>query len=280
MLIFESQPHRIAYDTLGDPKRPLIIMVHPLGMDRSVWDSLGQVLSNDFYVVSYDLPGHGQSDRTAVAAPITLYDLSNGVMALAQYLGKPDFHFIGTSIGGLIGLALLTQQSKTSLTSGCHILSATLTNTAAKIGTTDGWQTRANHVRIQGLNHIADQIVQRWFSEVYLAKLPHQLGYWLHRLCLTDDDCYAQLCDVLGQSDLTQNLADLPTHTQQRILLIAGSDDVAMPLSHMQTLANLLPHAHFKTIVCGHVPALEQPNIFLNLLTQHLNIGNTHASAY
>ena len=270
MNFIEQQQRRIAYCTAGNPEHPLLIMAHPLGMDHSVWDAMRQTLANDFYVVQYDLPGHGQSGSVSITSPITLYDLGNDVLALVQSLGKQAFHFVGTSIGGLIGIELITRLSQTSNTSKCILVSATLTNTAAKIGTADSWQTRANRVRTAGLSEIACEIIPRWFSEAFQAHEAEQLVDWLHTLSQTDNESYAQLCDVLGHSDFTPHLGALPENIQQRILLIAGSEDIAMPLAHMQALAHLLPQAHFKTMACGHVPSLEQPYIFLTLLTQHL----------
>lgn len=146
----------VAYRLLGAEANPLVVLAHPLGMTQAVWDDLLPALLPRYRVLAWDLPGHGASQAWG-EAPITPADLATEVLALADHAGAERFHFVGTSIGGVVGQQLLAEHAE-------RLLSATLTNTGAVIGTEELWTTRAGRVRQEGLAAMAEEIVPRWFA--------------------------------------------------------------------------------------------------------------------
>jgi len=117
--------HRIAYSEWGDPANPrVVVCVHGLARNRRDFDFLAQHLADAFRVVSVDVAGRGDSDwlrvkedyrfgqyladSAALIARVTAP--AAGVMArLAAVLrmrGAASIDWIGTSMGGLIGLML------------------------------------------------------------------------------------------------------------------------------------------------------------------------------
>ena len=73
-------------------------MLHCLGMDHHLWDCLGG-LADSFELVSYDLPGHGE---TPVPAPYTIEDLSGQLAGVLAAQGIERAHVMGISLGGLV----------------------------------------------------------------------------------------------------------------------------------------------------------------------------------
>lgn len=77
----------------------------------TLWNACTRVLTDDFDVVAWDLPGQGASAPARV--PLTMADLAAAVLdAIAPVLAdrdRPDepFHYAGDSIGGAVGLQLL-----------------------------------------------------------------------------------------------------------------------------------------------------------------------------
>jgi pimeloyl-ACP methyl ester carboxylesterase len=99
--------HRLAYWEWGDPRNPSVVMcVHGLTRSGRDFDALAQRLSAAHRVVCPDMIGRGRSDR--VADPM-LYQVPQYVadcVTLIARLDVPSVAWVGTSMGGLIGLLL------------------------------------------------------------------------------------------------------------------------------------------------------------------------------
>ncbi len=261
MAFLTHRGRTLCYRLLGDRTRPLLILAHPLGMNQSVWDDLLATLLPSFQVLTWDLPGHGASSAWPESAgDITPDDLAMEVLALVGVAGAERFHFVGTSIGGVIGQQLVAEY-------GDKLISATLTNTGAVIGTPEAWNTRAKAVRTKGLATMAGEIVPRWFGPVACEEQPALLDGWQIVMGRGDDNSYALLCEMLGRVDFRDKLRgrDVP------ILLIGGADDMATPPQSLKTLAQV-SGAEEPVILkgVGHVPSVERPSVLSNILLKNL----------
>ena len=131
MAFLKHNGRTVCYRLLGDSAKPLLMLAHPLGMTQAVWDDMLPALLNSFRVLTWDLPGHGASAAWPEASDqITPEDLAQEALTLATAAEAQRFHFAGTSIGGVIGQQLVSKHAD-------RLLSATLTNTGAVIGTPD-----------------------------------------------------------------------------------------------------------------------------------------------
>src|ERR1700693_3486843 len=73
---------------------PALVLLHCLGVDRHFWDFAGE-MSRDFTLVTYDLPGHGET-----AVPESGYrieDLSDQLAELLRRHGIARAHIAGIS---------------------------------------------------------------------------------------------------------------------------------------------------------------------------------------
>src|SRR6267154_424814 len=99
--------HRIAYLEWGDPRnRDVLVCVHGLTRSAQDFDSLARELCGQFRVVCPDVAGRGDSDR--LADP-TLYAVPQYVADMVTLIARLDVeavHWVGTSMGGLIGMTL------------------------------------------------------------------------------------------------------------------------------------------------------------------------------
>ena len=89
--------------TEGDPSKEAVVLVHGLGDEASsIWESTIDALKNDYYVVSFDLPGFGNSSKgNELYSP---HNYARVVHFLTQTYVKKPFHLIGHSMGGAIAL--------------------------------------------------------------------------------------------------------------------------------------------------------------------------------
>ena len=97
--------HRMAYHTWGDPSNPRVLLcVHGLTRRGSDFKTLAQAMCKDYYVVCPDIVGRGDSDRLSnpmqYAVPQYVADISQ----LVKQLGATQVDWLGTSMGGLIGM--------------------------------------------------------------------------------------------------------------------------------------------------------------------------------
>jgi pimeloyl-ACP methyl ester carboxylesterase len=102
--------HRIAYLEWGDARnRDVLVCVHGLTRSARDFDELARALCGRFRVVCPDIAGRGDSDR--LADPM-LYGVPQYVSDMVTLIARLDVEtvsWVGTSMGGLIGMALAAQ---------------------------------------------------------------------------------------------------------------------------------------------------------------------------
>jgi pimeloyl-ACP methyl ester carboxylesterase len=99
--------HRMAYWEWGDAANPrVLVCVHGLSRQGRDFDTLARALATDYRVVCPDVVGRGRSDwlRNPASYAIPVY-VADMVTLLAR-LDAREVHWVGTSMGGLIGLGL------------------------------------------------------------------------------------------------------------------------------------------------------------------------------
>ena len=259
----------VAYRLLGPEALPLVVLAHPLGMSQAVWDDVLPMLLPRYRVLAWDLPGHGASQAWG-DGPITPADLAAQALALADHAGAARFHFVGTSIGGVVGQQLISAHAE-------RLLSATLTNTGAVIGNAELWNTRAGRIRQEGLAAMAEEIVPRWFAPACFEAEPALKAGWCTQMGRGDDESYAQLCEMLGNHAFTGKLSGQDVKVQ----LLGGSEDLATPPATLEALAAELDGAALEILQdVGHVPSVEVPALFAEKLLAVMarDLGDVGAS--
>ena len=99
--------HRMAYWEWGDPAgRRVVVCVHGLSRQGRDFDWLARTLRGDFRVVCPDVAGRGESDRLADPAGYQLAGYVADMVTLLARLDATSLAWVGTSMGGLIGMAL------------------------------------------------------------------------------------------------------------------------------------------------------------------------------
>ena len=99
--------HRMAYHEWGDAANPkVLVCVHGLTRQGRDFDVLAQALADDYRVICPDVVGRGESDWLADPMGYAIpYYVADMVTLLAR-LDAQEVHWVGTSMGGLIGLGV------------------------------------------------------------------------------------------------------------------------------------------------------------------------------
>ncbi|WOB06262.1 alpha/beta hydrolase [Piscinibacter gummiphilus] len=99
--------HRMAYWEWGDPANPkVLVCVHGLSRQGRDFDTLAQAMSAEYRVVCPDVVGRGQSDWLADPSGYQIPAYAADMVTLLARLNAATVHWVGTSMGGLIGLVV------------------------------------------------------------------------------------------------------------------------------------------------------------------------------
>jgi len=108
----EQTGHRMAYWQWGNPADPHVVLcVHGLSRQGRDFDVLAQALSAGARVICPDVVGRGQSDWLQDPAAYQIPTYASDMLALLAQLHQQapvqTLDWLGTSMGGLIGMAVL-----------------------------------------------------------------------------------------------------------------------------------------------------------------------------
>jgi 3-oxoadipate enol-lactonase len=142
---------------------PAIFMAHGIGGRRSGWDDIVAHLKDDFTCIIYDQRGHGKSPIPPV--PYSLDELVEDLEALRAKLGIEKAHVIGHSLGGMIAPAYARSYPDRVLTLG--LLSTAAGRTHEDAAKVKGVITAMEE---KGIPNILDTLIDRWFTDEFLAK--------------------------------------------------------------------------------------------------------------
>ena len=99
--------HRVAYTQWGDSDNPrVLVCVHALTRNGRDFDTLAAALAGDYRVVCPDVVGRGASDWLTDKSDYGYPQYLSDMAALVAHLNADSVHWVGTSMGGLIGMLL------------------------------------------------------------------------------------------------------------------------------------------------------------------------------
>ena len=102
--------HRVAYREWGDPRnREVLVCVHGLTRSGRDFDELARALCARFRIVCPDVAGRGDSDRLADPKLYTWAQYVSDMVTLIARLDVEAVNWLGTSMGGFVGMALAAQ---------------------------------------------------------------------------------------------------------------------------------------------------------------------------
>ena len=149
----------------GPRGAPLVVLVHPVGLDLTYWAAQIEALCDAFDVVAFDLPGHGSSPGTP--DDWTLDQAAKVLLHVIRSAGSDGAHVVGLSVGGMIAQALTLEHPEI-------VRSLTLIDTAAAFPEAGraGMRARAKMARDGGMQAVVPSTLQRWFTPDTVTRRP------------------------------------------------------------------------------------------------------------
>ncbi|MBT6095835.1 MAG: alpha/beta hydrolase [Rhodospirillaceae bacterium] len=107
----DGQTRQLAYTEFGDPANPnVLVCVHGVSRLGRDFDVIAENLSDTYRVVCPDMAGRGDSDWLESSEDYSYPLYLSDIAALLKHIGASTVHWIGTSMGGLIGMMLAAQK--------------------------------------------------------------------------------------------------------------------------------------------------------------------------
>ncbi len=247
---------KLHYSDTGNPTGPALVFANSLGTDLRLWDRILPLLPKSLRFIRYDKRGHGLSE--CPQPPYSMADLIQEVESLIEHLEIKECVFIGLSIGGMIAQGLAAKRLDL-------IRGIVLSNTAAKIGQPSMWHDRIEVVRADGIDALADLVMERWFSKKFRAS--KELNLWRDMLIRQPSCGYMGCSAAISETDFFTETAYLRLPT----LGIAGSEDGSTPPDLVRETVDLIPGSKFHLIQgAGHLPCVENPYEYAEVVTEFL----------
>jgi len=247
-----SAPSLIALTApVGPEGAPLVVLGPSLGTSTILWDDVVPLLTDDYRVAAWDLPGHGAGPVARDA--FTVADLAD---AVARAVPDDTFFYAGVSLGGATGLQL-------ALRHGSRLRGAAIVASGAQLGDPESWNGRAAQARTQGTSSLIVASAQRWFAPESIARRPEITGRLLHALQDADDDSYARCCEALAAYDIRGSLGEIDVP----VLAAWGAFDAVAPEAKAVEITEGVRDGRSARIEdAGHLPPAEQAEAVAALL--------------
>lgn len=245
------------YTIDGAPSAPALVLSNSLGCDLRMWDAQAAALADRLRIVRYDTRGHGRSG--APAGPATLERLGRDLLALLDHLGVERADVCGLSLGGVTAQWLAIQHP-------ARVGRLVLANTAARVGTTEGWDARIAAVAAGGMQAVADTVLGRFFSPAFQAAQPMVVAAYRATLLATDPRGYTACCAALREADLRPLLGRISAPT----LVVGGALDESTPPAQAEELHAGIAGSGLAILDTAHLSNIERPGEFGALLRQFL----------
>ena len=257
-MLLPLQGRRVYYDLTGPEDAPTICITHSLASDGGSWsEQVPALLAGGFRVLRLDMRGHGGSDP--VMGDYTMAALAEDVAAALATLGIARVHYLGLSIGGMIGQAFaLAHEERLISAMWCDTLPS------SPKGADDIWAQRLKTVREAGsLAPLADATVERWLTGAFKAKHPGRWRQIRDTVTGTSPAGYLGCCAAILDFDFAPRLPRVGVPT----LVLCGAEDEGTPASENRRLASLVPGARYEEMAeCRHFPNVERPDEFNRIM--------------
>ena len=252
---------QINYEISGKDNGPVVMMSHALGSSSIMWEPQLTALEGRYRLLRFDTRGHGLSDVPEGA--YTLDQLAGDALSILDTLGIDKVHFVGLSMGGMIGQCL-------ALSNADRLISLTLCDTAAVIPdeAQPTWQERIDTTRKNGMAAGVDDTMERWFTGAYLSQAPPAVD------TIRDQFLRTTVGGFIGCSEAIRRLNYLNqlSFIQLPVLIIVGEDDPGTPVSASEAMHAKIESSELVVIPsAAHLSNIEQTEAFNEALVSFLD---------
>ncbi len=247
---------KLAYTRSGSG--PILLLLHPVGLDKTFWCQLPELLSQRYTVIALDLPGHGDSPDCG-----NYTSMGDYVKDVAQFIKTLDVAGVtlaGNSFGGMIAQELALQNpelvARLVISASPGLIAGKLTQASIERGT---------KALAEGMQSSLDTTLERWFTSAFLSSAT--VAQVRARLARNKPQNWAAAWFAMSTHDAQLRLPEIKVPT----LVVAGGLDMAPPLQFKLDLARSIKDSRLFVLPdAPHMMQLECPGQFARALSDFL----------
>ena len=226
-------------------------MSHSLAANLAMWDDQMPILSG-YRVLRYDTRGHGRTE--VPEGDYALGQLAGDVLGLLDALRIEKAHFVGLSMGGMIGQTAALEDPD-------RFFSLTLCDTSSRVPPEGRavWSERMAAAHAEGVASLVESTIERWFSSGFQAAEPDRVDRVRDMIRATAVDGFSGCCAAIRDLDLTDRLSAIKIPT----LLIVGEHDPGTPVAAHEVIRDRIDGARLVVInEARHFTNVEKADLF------------------
>jgi 3-oxoadipate enol-lactonase len=251
---------QINYEIEGPAGAPWVAMSHALAATSALWDFQMSALRDAYRVLRFDTRGHGGS--SAPLGAYTMEMLAADVVGLLDRLDIRRTHFVGISMGGMIGQVLACRYP--DRLEKLVLCDTTCRSDPAMI---PAWEERIGTAESEGMKALADQTLERWLSDEFRRNRPEVVERVKSMILNTPVAGFVGCGRAISTFDVSEELANVTAPT----LIVVGEKDGGTPVSSAEEIQRKITGSHLEILPrARHLSILEAAEIFNRKLIDFL----------
>jgi 3-oxoadipate enol-lactonase len=249
----------LAYRFDGPENGRVVMLSNSLMSDHTMWDPTVPALADRYRVLRYDTRGHGRSGTTP--GPYTIAMLADDAVGLLDALGIARVHFVGLSMGGMIGQQLGARFPD-------RLFSLALCDTASEMPPRSMWAERLAIAQAEGMAGLVESTIKRWFTPAFMARDPQAVEKVRAMIRNTGLDGFTACASAVRDMAQTTMLLKVKVPT----LILVGRLDPACTVEHSTVLHRMIDGSSLVLLEdAAHLSNIEQPAAFNKALRGFLD---------
>lgn len=259
-MLIKANGIQISYELSGKEGAPVVMLSHSLACSMQMWNPQLDVLQPHFQVLRYDMRGHGGSETTEGA--YTLDQLAADAIGLLDAATIDKVHFVGLSIGGMIGQCLALNYTDRLQSLILCDTTPILSEEAKPL-----FQERMSVARTKGMQALVQGTLERWFTEPYLKQNPPEINLIRHQISSTSVAGYLGCSEAILGLNYLEQLSEINLPTQ----IIVGENDPTTTVEASKAIHERIPHSKLAILPsAAHLSNIEQAEAFNTTLMEFL----------
>ena len=240
----------IAYRFDGPENGHVVLLSNSLMSNYAMWDCTIPALTDRYRTLRYDTRGHGGSGTTN--GPYSMAQLADDAIGLLDALHIDKVHFIGLSMGGMIGQQLGARFPE-------RVYSLSLCDTASEMPPRNLWEERFATAKHEGIAGLMPGTLKRWFLDDFINSSPAEIEKVRQMILGTGVEGYIACGSAVRDMTHSAMLLKIKAPT----LVLTGRQDPACTVDQATVLHRLIDHSEMIIIEnAAHLSNIEQPVAF------------------
>jgi 3-oxoadipate enol-lactonase len=245
---------RLSYETFGKRSAVPIVLIHGFPFSQQMWEPQVHALSPHYFVITYDVRGHGESEIGDGQYTLELF--VDDLLGLLDFLGVEKAVVCGLSMGGYIALRAIERNPE-------RFRALVLCDTRSEADSNEGKIKRAaaaRQIKAEGVEKFAADFVKAVFAPRSFEADLEMVNFIQDIIEETSPTTIVgTLIALAGRTDTTASLPNIRVPT----LILVGEHDTLTPPTAAEAMHKSIPNSELHVIPnAAHLSNLENPEVF------------------